>query len=71
MKGSYQLPPVYRGWTYGYDAGAPVTGRWRATRHGVGVCASTEEALKRLIDFKVAEYEAGPVTRNLGKPDPK
>lgn len=43
---------MYRGWKItdhgeGYH---PVTGRWRAERHGVGMGANTEEMLLRMID---------------------
>jgi hypothetical protein len=46
----------YRGWHY-VDQGpnAPVTGRWRAQRHGVGMCANNEALLKRMIDTRVNE----------------
>lgn len=43
---------IYGGWKYSYNHSLPVTGRWRAERFGVGMCAGTEEALKRMIDAK-------------------
>ena len=48
----------YRGWTITYSAARPVTGLWRAEQFGVGMCAGTEAALKRMIDVKVTERQA-------------
>ena len=45
---------AYKGWAIDYDVRRPVTGTWRAERHGVGMCAGTKEALYRMIDTKVA-----------------
>lgn len=50
---------VYCRWTVRYQPEAPVTGRWRATRHGVGMCANTITLLARMIDQKHAEETAG------------
>ena len=48
----------YRGWNYDQSGNRPVTGVWRATRHGVGMSAPTEEQLRRMIDARViAERE--------------
>ncbi len=46
---------VYRGWTVTTSPTRPVTGTWRAERHGVGMCAGTYEALKRMIDTRIEE----------------
>jgi hypothetical protein len=60
-----RVPPfTYRGWGCGFDPERPVTGRWQAIRHGVSICAGTREALERMIDFKVAEAQAGPPFRS-------
>jgi hypothetical protein len=45
----------YKGWKITYSANRPVTGTWRAERHGVGMCAGTREALQRMVDAKVSE----------------
>lgn len=45
----------YLGWWIKYDRNAPVTGRWRATRQGVGMCHNTREGLESMIRAKVAE----------------
>lgn len=49
---------AYKGWRYDYDEARPVTGRWRATRFGVGMCAGTLEQLLRMID-RVKEASNG------------
>lgn len=53
------MPPsklcLYRGWAVTYDAERPVTGRWRAEWHGVGMNAATKEALLRMIDTRMAD----------------
>jgi hypothetical protein len=59
----------YRGWSMGYSARAPVTGAWRATRHGVGMCAGTADALKRMIDAKHAEEDERRRTNPLWAPN--
>ena len=47
----------YRGWNYDFSQNRPVTGAWRATRHGVGICNNSEESLRRMIDTKVTEEQ--------------
>ncbi len=44
---------LYRGWTVNEGPSAPVTGRWRALRFGVGMCANTRALLLRMIDSKL------------------
>lgn len=46
---------VYKGWTISYNPAWPVTGIWRAERHGVGMCNGTKESLLRMVDVKVLE----------------
>jgi hypothetical protein len=46
---------MHNGWYikdmgYGYH---PITGRWRASRHGVGMGANTERMLLRMIAKKL------------------
>lgn len=50
---------TYRGWRIFYDGSAPVTGRWRATRFGVGMCAGSEALLRRMIDQRVENDAPG------------
>ena len=45
----------YKGWTIRRDDDAPVTGRWRADRHGVGMCNNTVERIIRMVDVRDAE----------------
>ena len=45
----------YRGWTLGYSSTAPVTGRWKATRYGVSMCANDKPLILRMIDAKANE----------------
>jgi hypothetical protein len=45
----------YKGWAVTYIAHRPVTGTWRAERFGVGMCASTSDAIKRMIDARARE----------------
>lgn len=45
----------HNGWTITYDPTAPVTGRWRAVRFGVGMCANDQAMLKRMIDAKIRQ----------------
>jgi len=43
----------YRGWTIKYwPVGAQ---HWKAERHGVGMCAQSQAAIKRMIDIKISE----------------
>jgi len=49
---------LYRGWEIYQDFSAPITGRWKAIQFGVRMGASTEEAVKRMVDNKIAEREA-------------
>ena len=45
----------YKGWKIYYY---PVGGQhWRAEQYGVGMCANSEEALKRMIDIRVKEAQ--------------
>lgn len=46
---------IYKGWAIGLSPQRPVTGQWRATRFGVGLCAGTKPELIRMIDVKNAE----------------
>ena len=46
---------VYRGWAVTFDRYRPVTGLYRAERHGVGLCAGDLPALKRMVDVRVNE----------------
>jgi len=48
----------YRGWRISYEPSRPITGQWRAVRHGVGMCHNSEEAIKRMIDQKVLDARA-------------
>lgn len=47
----------YKGWVITYNPSLPVTGKWRAEQFGVGMCAGTKEAIKRMIDAKVLERQ--------------
>jgi hypothetical protein len=47
----------YRGWDYGYYPDRPVTGRWAAVRFGVMIGTTTEEGLRRMIDYRVTDEE--------------
>lgn len=58
---------TYRGWDYYFNADAPVTGRWRATRFGVGMCAGDELALRRMIDQKIEDQRVERAERNGGE----
>lgn len=44
---------MYRGWKITYDRYRPVTGVWRAEKHGVGMCAGNLAQLHRMIDTRV------------------
>jgi len=48
----------YKGWLVSFSHNAPVTGKWRAERFGVGMCAGTAEQLQRMIDVKTEERRA-------------
>ena len=43
----------YKGWMVSFSSIRPITGRWRAERFGVGMCAGTSQQLQRMIDLKV------------------
>lgn len=47
------MKDYHRGWFIYQGPSHPVTGQWRATRYGVGMCAGTREQLIRMIDQKV------------------
>jgi hypothetical protein len=51
-----KTPFVHKGWACGYDASRPVTGRWYATRHGVGMNAGLRRELVNMIDLKVMPW---------------
>ncbi len=46
---------VYRGWKITRDDRRPVTGIYRAVRHGVGMCAGDSITLLRMIDTRAEE----------------
>ena len=46
---------TYRGWKISHNPARPITGQWRAERHGVGLCAGDRDALLRMIDAKIAQ----------------
>lgn len=43
----------YKGWAIWKSDIAPVTGRWKARRFGVEMCANDEALLRRMIDQRV------------------
>ena len=43
----------YSGYQITYNPSAPVTGKWRAVRHGVSLCANDKPMLQRMIDAKI------------------
>lgn len=49
----------YRGWDVSYKPERPVTGKWRAERFGVGMCANTREMIIRMIDRREKDREKG------------
>lgn len=48
-------PRFYASWDVTYSAARPVTGTWRAERHGVGMCAGSKAGIERMIDIRNAE----------------
>ena len=48
----------YRGWFVYFNPTLPVSGQWRAVRHGVGMNNNSEAGVKRMIDVKVREARA-------------
>jgi len=54
-------PETYKGFKVWKDRWAPVTGRFAASRHGVGMCHGNWAGLERMIDTKV--YEESEETR--------
>lgn len=46
---------TYKGWKLTFSNTRPITGQWRAERHGVGLCHSSKEALMRQVDIKLTE----------------
>lgn len=56
-----QIRTPYRGWKITYNRYRPVTGVWRAERHGVGMNAGNLAQLKRMIDTHVEwpKYKEG------------
>ncbi len=52
---SIEVGSKYRGWDVEHHALAPVTGRFAAQRHGVGMCAGSLQALGRMIDQRYKE----------------
>ena len=47
---------MYRGYAVTFNRTRPVTGQWRAERFGVGMCAGSEDALRRMVDQKLADH---------------
>lgn len=52
MNGEY-----YKGYSLDFDPSRPMSGQWRAVRHGVGLNNNSLEGLKRMIDFKVKDSQ--------------
>lgn len=50
MANALKSGDTYCGWRICESSRRPITGRWTAIRHGVELCASNAEALKRMID---------------------
>lgn len=48
---------IYRGYTIEHHPSGPATGTWVAHRLGVGLCASTKEALMRMIDTRITSAQ--------------
>jgi hypothetical protein len=46
----------YRGWKLSYSASRPVTGTWVAASFGVELSASSEDAIKRMVDQRIKDY---------------
>lgn len=42
----------HKGWLISYNELRPVTGRWKAEKQGVSMCAGTREALVNMIDAR-------------------
>lgn len=55
-------PFIHKDWACGYDPSAPVTGRWRALRYGVGMCAGLRREIISMIDNR------DPAPDDVGKP---
>ena len=51
----------YRGWFVTYYNNAPVTGRYVASRHGVKICANSQENLIKMLDLRSTKFEANQV----------
>lgn len=60
---NYAPEGVFEGWKYDHSFSRPVTGRWRAERQGVGLCAGDLEALKSMIRTKNFERNKPPAWR--------
>lgn len=52
----------YRGWFIGYDAFAPITGRYGANRFGVEMCANSYESILKMVDARVEENKSRGLT---------
>lgn len=62
-----KTPDFYRGYTITHNVNAPVTGRYRGVRFGVGLGADSWEALKRMIDVRIHEAQnRGPISSPSG-----
>lgn len=49
---------VHRGWHITADRrSSPATGLWKASRHGVGMCAASYEDLVKMIDRRVHDEQ--------------
>lgn len=46
---------IYKGWKISYDSAAPITGKFRAIKYGVSLCANTEQMLYNMIDQRGME----------------
>lgn len=46
---------MYKGWDLTYSAARPVIGQWEAERFGVVISAGSEDAIKRMVDTRIAE----------------
>lgn len=57
---------VHRGWHVFVDRAAPLSGRFKANRHGVGMCAGSPAALIRMIDRRVHDEQEDKRIREGG-----
>lgn len=66
LKMEVQIPAefeAYHGWKIFEGPDHPVTGKWRADKFGVQICAGTRSQIRRMVERKAKEEQVDKIRR--------